>query len=221
MNGMFKLIGTLAFAGLLSGLAIVGIYQVTLPRITSNKAAALQRAVFQVLPGSSRLEPMVWRDSKLVAVQVPAKGEQAVYAAYDSTGAFVGFAIPGEGAGFQDVIQLIYGFRPTDRKIVGMQVLDSRETPGLGDKIYKDENFVREFNDLAVDPEVVAVKGHGENPNDVDAITGATISSKAIVKIINATNAIWLQRLPAPGQEPPPPPGPGSAEAAPATGQGE
>jgi electron transport complex protein RnfG len=221
MSIMAKLIGTLTFAGLVSGLAIVGIYQLTLPRITANKAAALQRAVFQVLPGSSQLEPMVWRDAKLITVEAPAKGEQAIYAAYDSVGAFVGFAIPGEGAGFQDVIQLIYGFKTVDRKIVGMQVLDSRETPGLGDKILKDENFLSEFHNLAVEPEVVAVKGHGENPNDVDAITGATISSKAIVKIINATNAIWLQRLPAPGQEPPPPPGSGSAEAAPGTRQGE
>lgn len=203
MSGMLKLIFTLAFAGLLSGLAIVGSYVVTLPKITANKQAALERAVFNVLPGSSKLQPMVWRDSKLITVEVPAKGEKAIYAAYDSTGSFVGYAIPSEGPGFQDTIQLIFGFKTGDKKIVGMQVLDSRETPGLGDKIMKDEKFLAEFHDLAVTPDVVAIKGHGTNPNEVDAITGATISSKAIVKIINAANVEWLGRLPAPGQEPP------------------
>ena len=33
---------------------------------------------------------------------------------------------------------VLYGYRPADRKVIGMWILDSRETPGLGDKIYKD-----------------------------------------------------------------------------------
>jgi electron transport complex protein RnfG len=191
MSGMLKLVATLTFAGMISGLAIVGSYVATLPKIQPTSRR----------PSSGRSSTCC-RD-RLIAVEAPAKGEKAIYAAYDSTGAFVGFAIPSEGPGFQDTIQLIYGFKTTDRKIVGMQVLDSRETPGLGDKILKDEKFLAEFHALTVTPEVVAIKGQGTNPNEVDAITGATISSKAIVKIINAANVEWLGRLPAPGQEPP------------------
>jgi electron transport complex protein RnfG len=78
-----------------------------------------------------------------------------------------------------------------------MAVLESRETPGLGDRIYKDERFVAEFADLAVEPAVELVKGHGEAPHEVDAITGATISSRAVVGILNSGNATWLARLPA------------------------
>ena len=77
-----------------------------------------------------------------------------------------------------------------------MQVLESRETPGLGDRIYKDEVFVAEFRDLAVEPSIEVIKGHGEAPHEVDAITGATISSKAVVSILNAANDEWLDRLP-------------------------
>jgi electron transport complex protein RnfG len=77
-----------------------------------------------------------------------------------------------------------------------MEILDSRETPGLGDKIYKDAAFVANFASLSVDPEIVAVKkGNKSAPNQIDAITGATISSKAVVKIINTANALWLPRL--------------------------
>jgi len=84
-----------------------------------------------------------------------------------------------------------------------MEILDSRETPGLGDKIYKDADFVANFDDLAVDPVIKAVKkGLKLAPNEIDAITGATISSKAVVRIINEGRERWEKRLPFPGTEP-------------------
>jgi electron transport complex protein RnfG len=85
-----------------------------------------------------------------------------------------------------------------------MEVLESRETPGLGDKIYKDAVFVGGFSALSIEPEIVAVKkGTKSRPNAIDAITGATISSKAVVRIINETHTEWTERLPPPGSEPP------------------
>ena len=83
-----------------------------------------------------------------------------------------------------------------------MRVLESRETPGLGDKIYKDESFVSNFEQLSVDPEIVVVADGRDADHEVDAITGATISSKAVVKIINQANSEWLDALPSPGSEP-------------------
>jgi electron transport complex protein RnfG len=182
----------------------VGAFQLTLPTITSNKAKALRAAVFEVVPGAKQMQPMVWDGSALAVAAKDVVGS-TIYASYDSAGVFMGYAIPAEGPGFQDNIRLIYGYLPGTKRIVGMKVLESRETPGLGDKIYKDDKFVGEFRDLAVEPQVVVVKGHGADPNQVDAITGATISSKSVVKIVNAGNESWLPRLPAPGQEPPPP----------------
>jgi len=194
----WRLALTLALAGLVSGLAIVSAYTLTLPQITANKAERLHQAVFEVLPGSRQLTPLAWDGQKLVPA---GKEEPAVYEAADSTGAFVGFAVPGEGAGFQDNIKLIYGYEPGEKKIVGMQVLESRETPGLGDRILKDQHFLGQFRNLAVEPSIVLVKGKGEGraTNEVDAITGATISSTAVVKILNTTNATWFNRLRAPG----------------------
>jgi electron transport complex protein RnfG len=129
-----------------------------------------------------------------------APGERA-FAAFDAGGGLLGYAFEAEGGGFQDVIRLLYGFDPGSRRIVGMRILESRETPGLGDKIYKDPKFVHGFDALAVDPEIVLVKGAGSgSPNEVHAITGATISSRAVVEILKKAQALWgAQMPPAPG----------------------
>ena len=195
---------TLAIAGLVSGVAIIGIYESTLPTITANKARELREAVFKVLPGVSRMQALVYRDGRIIVVPVPEKDEPVVYGGYDEQGDFVGYAMPGAGPGFQDTIALLYGYLPGKKQVVGMEILESRETPGLGDKIYKDADFVAEFDALSVEPEIVAVKkGTSTQPNHVDAITGATISAKAVVRIINETHVAWVEQLPAPGTEPP------------------
>ena len=199
-----RLVLTLTAAGLLSGLAIVSAYRLTLPAIRANQAAALREAVFAVLPGASRIQRLVWADGRLaVAAGEEAPGEAAVYGGYDGEGRFVGYAIPGAGAGFQDTIKLLYGYQPERRRIVGMEILESRETPGLGDRIFKDLDFVGDFHDLAVEPPIELVKGEGTEPHQVDAITGATISSAAVVRIVREANATWLDRLPPAAEAPP------------------
>jgi electron transport complex protein RnfG len=198
-----RLVLTLAVAGLLSGLTIVGAYRLTLPRIQANQAEALRRAVFEVLPGAERMERLVWRPAGAgeaggsldPAGEGTAATEPSVYVGFAAGGRFLGYAIPAAGAGFQDTISLLYGYDPAGDRIVGMQVLESRETPGLGDRIYKDEAFVAQFRDLAVAPRLELVKDAPTAPNQVDAITGATISSAAVVTILQAANEQWLDRL--------------------------
>jgi electron transport complex protein RnfG len=194
--GSTRLVATLSFAGLLSGLIIVSVYEATLPTITAYKAKVLQEAVFKVLPGTTRLQRLAYREDRLTAVEKSEKDEESIFGGYDADGNLVGYAIPGAGPGFQDIIRLLYGYLPEQRKVVGMEILESRETPGLGDKIYKDAAFVASFDDLSIDPQVVAVKkGSRAAANEIDAITGATISSKAVVRIINQANQQWYRRL--------------------------
>lgn len=220
--GSARLALTVALAGLISGIAIIGIYEATLPTITANKARQLREAVFKVLPGVSRMQPLGFVDGALKPLSEDGEApdeDLTLYGGYDSDGRFIGYAIPSDGPGFQDTISLLYGWRPGEGKIVGMEILDSRETPGLGDKIYKDAEFVANFSALVPDPDIVTVKkGTRSAPNEVDAITGATISSKAVVRIINEGQARWRDRLPAPGQEPPLPAPASSPEAAPGSG---
>jgi len=199
-----RLVLTLAIAGLISGIAIIGIYESTLPTITANKARELREAVFKVLPGVSQMQALAYRDGELVAIEEQRKDEQVIYGGYDQQYEFLGYAVPAAGPGFQDTIAILYGYKPEQNLVIGMEVLESRETPGLGDKIYKDAEFVGGFSALSIEPEIVAVKkGTKSQPNEIDAITGATISSKAVVRIINETHVQWSERLPPPGSEPP------------------
>ncbi len=198
-----RLVGTLAVAGLLSGIIIITVYLATFDTIKENKARELREAVFRVLPGVDKMQRFLHKEGALVVSHVEEKGEKPIYGGYDKAGKFVGYAIPNAGPGFQDTVSVLYGYKPAERVVVGMWILDSRETPGLGDKIYKDAEFVANFDHLSVDPKIVAVKkGRKAKPNEVDAITGATISSKAVVRIINEGNERWLPKLSKPGLEP-------------------
>ncbi len=198
-----RLISTLAIAAALSGLAIASVYQITKPIIAENKALELKAAIFEVVPGATVMQEFILPDKDLVVLtEDVVTNNEIIYGAYDNEGQFVGYAIQGDTPGFQDKIRLLYGYDPKPQRVTGIKVLDSKETPGLGDKIWKDEAFVANFRSLAVDPPIIVVKGKSEADNEVDAITGATISSKAVVKIINEGNARWLDRLPAVGEEP-------------------
>jgi len=74
--------------------------------------------------------------------------------------------------------------KPDLETIVGLEVLDHQETPGLGARITEDE-FLQQFNGKVVRPELLVVKEAGDDKNKVDAITGATRTSNAVQGIIN------------------------------------
>ena len=188
-----RLIIALGIAGFVSGLVLVGTYLFTLPMIQANKAEALRTAIYEVLPGTASFETLMLQDGRLVPVDgTPDSDVPHIFAGYTADGDLAGFAIPSEEAGYQDIIAGIFGYDPQKKEIVGFKVLESKETPGLGDKIIKDQNFLNNFRSLSVEPEVVTVKsGEKKNPNEVDAITGATISSKAVVRLLNKGVEQW------------------------------
>ncbi len=77
-----------------------------------------------------------------------------------------------------------------------MEVMQSTETPGLGDGIIKDELFLANFEALVVEPSIIGVKrGEKTEPFQVDTITGATISSNAVINILNTSMERWLPYL--------------------------
>lgn len=192
--GALRLVGTLATAGLLSGLVLVGAYLLTAPRIAANRAERLRVAVFRVIPAADTIDALELVDGRLVPSELGKEGD-LVYACRDAGGELVGFAVPAAGAGFMDTVKVLYGFDPERRVIVGLQVLESRETPGLGDKIAYDPAFLANFQALVVEPQIEPVKGGRSAPNQVDCITGATISSEAVVDILNRSSGRWLPIL--------------------------
>jgi len=197
-----RLILALGIAGLLSGIVLVGTYIYTDPLIKANKEAAIQKAIFNVLPNCTSSETLVLEDGKLVVQQANASEEEStkeilvIYAGYNDKDELIGFAITGAEAGFQDIIGAIFGYNGTEKVIIGFEVLESKETPGLGDKIFKDTDFKTNFTSLEVSPEIIPVKkGEKQNPNEVETITGATISSKAVVRLLNNTMATWQDAI--------------------------
>ena len=199
-SSSFRLIATLGIAGFFSGLALVGVYLITLPIIEADKAKALKEAVFHVVPGSHSFQTLVLQNGKLLAQETDNSGKQKkssgeaerIFACYDESKTLLGFAIPGSEPGFQDVIQGIFGYDSGKKIIIGFEVLQSRETPGLGDKIIKDKNFRANFTALSIIPELIPVKpGAKQQENQVETITGATISSKAVVRLLQKSINRW------------------------------
>jgi electron transport complex protein RnfG len=182
----WRLVATLAVAGALAGLLIVGVFQWAQPQILEYRARVLTDAIGEVLGGPDRVQTLYVEDGRLVE-QPPAGADtvtaEKVYLGYDAAGAPIGYAIVGAEPGFQDVIQLIFGYDPSTGEVLGMRVLESKETPGLGDKIMKDLAFVAEFD--GVTSPIQGVKESTGGDDEVDMITGATISSRAVIDIIN------------------------------------
>lgn len=193
-----RMIATLALAGALAGLMLVFVYQATAPRIAAYKAKVLQEAIHEVLKGPERVETMYLVDGGLRAdlpVGLEEKSLDRIYRGFDLEGKMIGYAIVSAEAGFQDLIELIVGYDPQTKSLLGMKVLGSKETPGLGDKIEKDEIFVSQFDGVAT-PLIGVKAGEGKGtPGEIDMITGATISSKAIIRIIENALNLWTPAM--------------------------
>ncbi|MGI9589888.1 MAG: FMN-binding protein [Myxococcota bacterium] len=201
--GVWPMYRAMVGVGLACGLLIVGVYQLTKPVIERNEAEALQRAIFQVLPAAraSIAFERVEQDWRSLEPGARATGP-VVHAAYDADQQLVGVAVEAGQMGYQDVIRLLYGYAPDEQAIVGIRVLESRETPGLGDRIEKDPDFLQNFERLdvslvadgsALAHAIEAVKhGEKEHPWQVDGITGATISSVAVADALAHSASAWI-----------------------------
>lgn len=194
-----RMVSTMGGLGLMCGVLIVLTFQLTLPRITRNKAVALERAIFEVVPGAESRTTFKLDGDTLEPIEDADEEGMKYFACYDGNEQLVGVAIEAAGQGFQDIIRILYGYSPDKRAVVGLKVLESKETPGLGDKIEKDPAFKANFDALSVtlgddgigilNPIVLVKPGEKTDPWQIESITGATISSRAIAVILEASTA--------------------------------
>ncbi len=140
-------------------------------RIQANAEARVSKAVLEVVSDGTG-----FTEEKLA--------DHDVYRVTDSSGKLAGWAVPFETMGFADKIKMILGITPDGQKIMGMVVLESRETPGLGDHI-KSASFRDQYNGMPTSATIKVVKPGQTAPDSIDAITGATISSRAVTNGIN------------------------------------
>lgn len=121
--------------------------------------------------------------------------DEKFFAAYDENNKFLGVAMEGSARGYGDVVRLMFAFEPSCECFTAMSVVAMRETPGIGDKITKDKAFLENFKALsaklneqknALQNEIRTVKnGQKQNAWEIDAIAGATITSRAVGVAVN------------------------------------
>ena len=193
MNSVVKqMFIVLIVVGTVSGLVLAATEKLTQPLIQQHKQEELQASIFEVLPEATAYEEI-------------SRGDFKVFKGLNDKQEPVGYAFIAEGPGFQGTIRMIVGIDEDLDPLLGMEVLEQLETPGLGAKIAEEtpkEDFSEQFSDLepawgdattseAAEPASAAqlityVKNATpDDPNEVQAITGATISSAAVVQIIN------------------------------------
>ena len=151
--------------------------------VHGHRHPRIDAAIREVLRGPMRYDTLYVSGSTLTTEATV--GAEPVYLGRDASGAPTGYAIVAAAPGFADVIGVIFGYDPATRTVLGMKVLESKETPGLGDRIEKDTAWVAQFVG-ALSPLEGVKSGRGTGkPAEIDLITGATISSRTVVRIIN------------------------------------
>lgn len=175
MNTVTKMILTLCIIGVVSGGALNSIWNWADPLIKENARIATEKAIFEVQPSG--------KTYKRVETEVA-----EVYKVFENDTTAVGLAVVCIGNGFQNKIKMMFGVDNRFTKITALTILDQQETPGLGDEIKK-SHFTSKFEGINVSNNLAVLKGLDGNKAEgkVQAITGATISSKAVVSIINGT----------------------------------
>lgn len=189
-----KMIIVLTLVAMMSGLLVVLVSQFTAPLIAENQRLAIEQAVKTVIPGVASHSEFFLEDGRLVDSKSQADSP-GIYAGYDEQGRLLGIALRGAAQGYADMIHLLFGYDPKCECIRGIRVLKLAETPGLGDKIIHDKQFLKNFEALdarvsidnaALANAIVTVKaGTKQHAWEIDAISGATISSVAVGKAIN------------------------------------
>jgi electron transport complex protein RnfG len=190
--------------GALCALVIVGVFQGTEARIRDNQERFLAGAIAEVLPATVTTVEVTIDDGGRLATG-ETSGPLRGFLSYNEQGELAGAVLTAEGMGYQDIVRILYSYSFERNAIVGMKVLETKETPGLGDKIETEPHFVANFEALdaslttdgrSLRNAIVTVKqGDKTEPWQLDGITGATITSDAIGNMLNESASRWVPVL--------------------------
>ena len=152
-------------AVMLAAAVLLGVYNLTLDLRHTNQQKEMQAKMETILPGSKTFveEAYTGEDANIACVY---KGEN-------------GYVIGTEVAGYAGPIYMLIGVH-NDGYVTGLQVRQMEETFGLGAEALSDWEFLSQFLRTEGDATV------GEN---IDAISGATVTSKAITRSVNSAVA--------------------------------
>ena len=202
MPSSWAMIRTLGGIATISGVLLALVYQVTDDIIKQNRQDALRQAVFTVIPGAAQqVQFDITDDGRLQRVTKESGGDPELFTGWSKDGTLLGVAFEATGQGYGGHVRVLYGYDPDQHEITGLTILESRETPGLGDRIAQ-KPFLDKFEGLTttldaaekelVHPITFVKSGEKSEPWQVEGISGATISSKAVVNAIRQDTAEML-----------------------------
>jgi len=190
---MIRLMGTVS---LVCGVLIVSTYRVTKEPIRHNQQIILETTIGELLPGVTKQVIYGISPGGDIAILQSAEGSGVrFFAGYDASGKLIGVVLEGSDRGYADNVKAMYTYSLEKEAIVDFKVVEMKETPGLGDKIITDPGFLKNFKQLDAKldaagaklshPIVTVKSGTKKNAWEVDAISGATISSRAVGRLLN------------------------------------
>lgn len=165
--------------GVVFALLLAGTQTQLAGQIARNQQAALNRAIADVVPNVAQSEEL------LDAQGQPAVKGSRVFRCSTADGRLAGWAVQTSGTGFVDKISLVFGVSADGQRITGLKVIENVETPGLGNKIAEDK-WAGQYANLDATKEIAVKKGPADAArNEIQAITGATWSSRYVTDIVN------------------------------------
>ena len=178
-----RLIIVLACVGLLSGGFLAGVGLWTKDRIALNVRQEIEEAIRTVVPGTKNSEKLHEEEAF------------SVYAGLSGDGGLMGYAVYASGTGFQDTITLMFGTDEALSQLSRLTIIKQTETPGLGANIGKEDLFLRFWKDRDIRGPLTLHKPAADSPKElaeteINTITGATISSEAVLWIVNQSG-LW------------------------------
>jgi electron transport complex protein RnfG len=152
-------------------------------RILQNEEDKFNNLARQMLPDANSFETVA--EDIEVDTGKGKKKFTSVKKALAADGTCIGWAFKCEGSGFADKIKLVLAVDADFKQLKGFGVLSSNETPGFGDQI-KLPYYRNQFVDIPAEKLVLSKVGDSSKKDtEIIAISGATISSQAVVNIIN------------------------------------
>ena len=161
----------LSVIGLLAGVSLGAMHLWTRDQVQRNVKAELEGKIREL-----------FAEGQITSRKLT--DEITLFEATDAEGATVGYAFLAPGMGYQGKITLVVGVKPDFKEMVGLAVMPTSETPGLGQRV-ESEEFRRQFTGLDVSGPLELTKGRASAANQISAVTGATVSSTAVVNILN------------------------------------
>jgi electron transport complex protein RnfG len=152
------------------------------PKIGQNKQAEINQLMTYLLPEAKSFEQAAEAEIDLGKGK---KTKSRIYKALSADGECVGWEFNAEGAGFADKIEMIIAVDKNFEKIAGIDFASLNETPGFGDRA-KQPYFRNQFAQApAGELKLIKTGDPGKIDSEIVAITGATVTSTAVVNSAN------------------------------------